>query len=127
MQANYSEKEIQLESSLKTLKEAETKKSLAEEKLKEIVRQQQQSNIWKIRLNKLVSEINSQMECPLLLLPMTCPMVTPSGFTIDEMALNQLISDKMKDPFDGKSILKDKIVNRFVLKIKEIADAYSVN
>ena len=58
------------------------------------------------------------------MLPMTWPMVTPSGFTVDEMALEKLIKNKMKDPFEGKTIWKDKIINRFALKIKEIINSY---
>ena len=83
-----------------------------------------QSRTYEENLTALVQKIDKELECPLLLIPMDIPTITPSGYTVDGFVMDELISSQGVDPFDWKSLCKEKIVNKFAVKIKNIISQY---
>ena len=75
-------------------------------------------------LTTIVHKITKELECPLLLIPMQTPTITPSGNTIDESIMDELISSQGTDPFDNKTPCKEKIINRLAIKIRDIINPY---
>ena len=69
--------------------------------------------------DKLVEGLKDLIECPLSLVDITSPIILPSGNTVQENKFNELVARNCLDPFDETLAVRHKIVNRFMIKVKE--------
>ena len=70
--------------------------------------------------DSLISDLKEQFDWPLTLVEMTKPHILPSGITINEDTLDELIRRGSFDPFNKNFRVQQKIVNRFVSDVQEI-------
>ena len=68
------------------------------------------------------SDIKALFDWPLTMAEMTKPCILPSGITIQEDCWDELIKRKCKDPYNKDLKIKQKIVNRFAIEVREIID-----
>ena len=73
-------------------------------------------------LDFAIERLNELLECPILLIPMESPVITPSGVTVEKKAMEQLIKSKEVDPFDRNKECKHLISNHFASKLQEIVN-----
>lgn len=83
-----------------------------------------QCRTFEENISTLVHKVDKELECPILLAPMQTPTITPSGNTVDESIMDDLISSKKADPFDSKSLCDKKIINRLAINIRNIINEY---
>ena len=55
------------------------------------------------------------------------PVILPSGVTIDEPAIDDLIKRKEMDPFDRNHTISSKTKNIFAVKVIEILKESEIN
>ena len=70
--------------------------------------------------DSLISDLKEQFDWPLTLVEMTKPHILPSGITINEDTLDELIRRGSFDPFNKNFRVQQKIVNRFASCVQEI-------
>ena len=70
----------------------------------------------------LAFSLKELFECPLSMAELTSPMILLSGNTIQEDYCDELIKRNSLDPFNKNLRVQHKIVNRFVLDVKEVLD-----
>ena len=68
----------------------------------------------------LISDLKGQLYWPLTMVEMTKPHILPSGNTINEDTLDELIRRRCFDPFNKNFRVQQKIVNRFASDVQEI-------
>ena len=73
-------------------------------------------------LGSTLLKLKVLFECPITMDTIQSPVILPSGITIDEKALQNLLNTNQKDPFDRSQVCKEKITNRFALDVQEIFD-----
>ena len=67
----------------------------------------------------LVSNIKALFEWPLSMTDLTKPCILPSGNTIQEDCLEELINRRSLDPFNKNLRVQQKIVNRFATEVRD--------
>lgn len=71
---------------------------------------------------KLLSEIEDLLVCPISFQRIRTPVMLPSGKTIDESTFDKLAGAKKCDPFTRNPLKNRKLVNRFAMNLIEIVE-----
>ena len=69
--------------------------------------------------DSLLFDIKNLFDCPLSMVDLTKPCILPSGNTIQEDYLDELIKRKSLDPFNKNLRVQQKIVNRFATEVRD--------
>ena len=114
LQAKNTELSIKINNSLEKIKRTELK-------VNEIRNVRNDVHYFEF-YDTLVSNLEELFECPLSMADLTSPMILPSGRTIQEDNLDELIRRNSLDPFNKNLRVQHKIVNRFVFDVKDVID-----
>lgn len=71
-------------------------------------------------LEDTLCKLKEELECPILMIPIDTPVVTPSGRTVDIKAMEELIKKNAVDPYDSEKNCKNIVNNLLAVKLKEI-------
>ena len=71
----------------------------------------------------MMEKIEDLLNCPILLIPIQKPMILPSGHTVEEVVIQNLIDKRSYDPYDNSKMCEDLIHNRFFNSLKELYES----
>ena len=70
--------------------------------------------------DSLISDIKELFYWPLSMVEMDKPWILPSGISIHEEYWDKLENSQSRDPYNKNLKVKQKIINRFAIEVKEI-------
>lgn len=72
--------------------------------------------------SSLVFRLKELYECPISCSNLTSPIILPSGITIQDSFFDELVKHNTVDPYNKNLRIRQRIVNRFAERVKEVIE-----